>query len=91
MGWLHQPPLEMGNLSQREYLTSRLPEEWKAGTLLKEDLIKIAKKRMMLTQKVSQDVQKGEEKKNTEVLKPKPVARGTDDIIKMDYCDRSQR
>nr|KAF6374259.1 hypothetical protein mPipKuh1_009482 [Pipistrellus kuhlii] len=41
----------MGNLSQREYLTIRLPEEWKAETLLKEDLIKIAKKRMMLTQK----------------------------------------
>lgn len=29
IGWLHQPLLEPGNLRWREYLTSRLPEEWK--------------------------------------------------------------
>lgn len=29
MGWLHQLLLEPGNLRWREYLTIRLPKEWK--------------------------------------------------------------
>lgn len=56
--------------------------------MLKEDLIKIAKKQMMLIQKVSQDVQKGEKNRSTQI---KTVAGGTDDIIKMDCWGRSQR
>lgn len=31
---LHQPPLEQGNLRWGEYLTDRLPEEWKAGNIV---------------------------------------------------------